>query len=83
VLECIDGVLIVGGDEHDLGLRADVGRRDRDIQAAQTGHADIEEGDVGTMLGQRFKRDRAVLAFGDDAQVRPCTAQRFDQGLAQ
>jgi hypothetical protein len=35
------------------------------------------------MLGQRFECDRAVLAFGDDAQVRPGAAQGIDQGLAQ
>ena len=83
-LEGVDRVLVVGGDEHDLRARAGLGRGGGDFQAGQARHADVEEGDVRLVLGDRFQRAGAVLALGDDLAARgQASAQLVDQRLAQ
>jgi hypothetical protein len=79
LLERVDGVLVVGGDEHHLGARAQLGQRARDLDAADAGHADVEEGDVRLRLGQLLQRTGAVLALGHQLQLRPQPAQLLHQ----
>src|SRR5471030_1025146 len=68
LLEGLDGVLIVGGDEHQV---AAVEQHARRLDAGQAGHADVEEDDVGLVLaGQRHGLD-TVARLGDDLQLRP------------
>ncbi len=83
LLECIDGVLVVGSNEHHLGARTQLGQRARDLDAADTGHADIEESDVRLLLGQLLQRAGAVLALGHQLQVRPQPAKLLHQRLPQ
>ena len=82
-LEGVDRVLVIGGDEHDLRARAGVGGQRGDFQAGQAGHADVEEGDVRGVFGQRFHRAGAVLAFGDDLQRRPRALEFGHQCMPQ
>ena len=74
-VEGVDGVLVVGGDEHDLRARAGLSGRRRHFQAGQAGHADIQEGDVGLVLGDGFQRRAAVVALGHDLAV-PATRRQ-------
>ena len=50
-----------------------------DIQAAQSRHADVEEGDVRLLFGQRFQRTGTVLAGGNDLQLRPRLCELVEQ----
>ena len=45
-VERVDGVLVVGGDEHDLGTFGEPGQHAGEIQAGQPWHADVKEHDV-------------------------------------
>ncbi|KAG1540470.1 hypothetical protein G6F50_014360 [Rhizopus delemar] len=83
LLEGVDGVLIVGGPEHHLGTRAQLGQRARHFDATDAGHADVEEGDVRLLLGQLLQRRGAVFAFGHQLQLRPQAAQLLPQRLPQ
>ena len=79
LLERVDGVLVIGGDEHHLGARAQLGQRARNFDATDAGHADVEERDVRLRLGQLLQRTGAVLALGHQLQLRPQPAQLFHQ----
>jgi len=79
LLERVDGVLVIGGDEHHLGARAQLGQRTRNFDATDAGHADVEERDVRLRLGQLLQRTGAVLALGHQLQLRPQPAQLFHQ----
>lgn len=81
--EGLDRVLIVGGDEHDLGAQPHLDHAGRHFEAAQAGHADIEQGQLRAVGGNRFQRAAAVLAYGHDLEPRPHVLQLGRQGVAQ
>ena len=54
----------------------------RRLDAAHAGHADVEEGDVGTVLLAQRDRLDAVGGLGDDAQFRPDGRQARAQQVA-
>ena len=83
LVEGIDRVLVVGGDEHHLGGGTRVERASGHFQPRQPRHADIEEGDVGSQGGDGVERRAAVVAGGDDAQCRPLLGQQGHQRVAQ
>ena len=68
LLEGGDGVLVVGGHEHDVALAA---RQPRDLEPGHAGHLDVEEQHVGRMLGERARRLDAVGGLGADRELGP------------
>jgi hypothetical protein len=84
LFEGVDGVLIVGGDEDDLGARTGFGQRACHFQSGQSGHADVQEHHVRLVFGDGLQRRGAVLALGHDLQFRPHLAQhRRQRGTQQ
>jgi hypothetical protein len=96
LLEGFDRILVVGGDEDDLGQQvvvlaaaafAAVARRQlrdlpRGVDAGQAGHADVEEDDVGPVLVDQCHGLDAVLRLGNDFQVGPDLEQTCAQLVA-
>ena len=62
-LEGFDRVAIVGSDENHGGVVAD---QFEDFEAVQLGHLNIEEHQIGLLLGDGFNGFEAVGAFGDE-----------------
>ena len=73
-LEGVDGVLVAGGDERDLGAWTDL-RGCGSFAPAQVQHADIEEGDMALLRGERLqcaagpRRQRGPAAAATRTQV--------------
>ena len=59
-------MLLVGRDEDDMRLSADLAR---DLEAAQIGHLDIEKHHVGRLLFDDLQGSRPVADDGGDAQL--------------
>ena len=77
-LECLEGVIVVRGDEHDGGrpsaVRCRRGRiaaleRFDDIEAIDFGHLDVEEDEIGILVVDGAECFGSVGAFGDDFDV--------------
>ena len=64
-LERLDGVAVVGGDEHD-DRRVVAAEMARDLETGEVGHVDVEERDVGLVLRGERQRLGAVAGHGDD-----------------
>lgn len=71
MLEGLDGVLIVGGDEDQMRNAAPC----CDFEARQAGHADVEKGDVGSEPAERVERRRSMVYDGDDVELGPLPRQ--------
>jgi hypothetical protein len=90
LLEGLDRVLVVGGDEHDLGQQLVVvpfagwqlGDLACRVDAGQARHADVQEHDVGPVLLDQGHRLEPVLRLGHDVQVGPDLEQPGAQLLA-
>ena len=67
-LECVERVLIVGGDEHDLHLR--VGGA-RDVESGKAGHPDVEERDIRRFGDQQRLRIGTVARHARDHELGP------------
>jgi hypothetical protein len=76
-LEGLYGVLVVGGDEHDVHVRV---RRARNVEPGQSGHPDIEERDVRRFAQQQRLRFRPVGGRAGDHELRP---QHGEPGLQE
>src|SRR6267142_2092619 len=72
LLEGVDRVLVVGGDEDDLGRApfqlGDVARR---LHSGLGRHADVEEDHIGAVLFDHLDGFDAVLRFGHDLELGP------------
>ena len=79
-LERRDRILVVRGDEHDVGAVAD---RTRDLEAGHAGHADVEERDVGRPRIERGDGIAAVASLDRDRKLRPGFGEAALQLLAQ
>ena len=73
-LESVDGVLVVGGAEDDVRTR--LGKAGGDVDAGAAGHLDVEEEQVGLVLGGQFHGLRPGLGLGDDLDVG-CAASNW------
>ena len=87
LLEGVDRVLVVGGDEHDLRQVLVVGHRHLGdlagrVDAGQAGHADVEKHDVRPVLGHQRHRLQPVARFGHDLQLWPGLSQAGAQLFA-
>ena len=79
LLKGFDGVLVVGGDENDLGQervvfafgRGQLGNLLGRFHAREAGHADVKKGNVGAMLLHQGHGLDAVFGFADDVQFWP------------
>jgi hypothetical protein len=56
----------VHGEDEDLGVRRGLANATGSVHAIQKGHADIEDGDIGFVLGGFFDGVAAVNGFGAD-----------------
>ena len=65
--EGFDRVAVVGGDENDGGVLAD---QFEDFEAVELGHLNIEEHQIGFLLGDGLNGFEAVGAFGDEFDFR-------------
>ena len=85
LLECVDRVLVVGGDEHDF-RHAGLPRQCRDLargfDAALGGHADVEKHDIGALGGDQLDRLGAVARLGSDLELGPDLGEAGAQLLA-
>ena len=80
--ERLDGVVVVGGDEHDRGHPVDADAA-HDFQAVEARHLDVEEHQVRRHGGDRGHRVRAVTAFADDGQLAIGGQQRPQSSARQ
>ena len=80
MLEGLHGVLLVGGDEHDLRAPRDRARR---LDAVQAGHVHVEEDDLRQVGVEELDRLAAVARLGDHLQLGPQARQLAAQALAQ
>ena len=84
-LERCDGELIEGGDEHHRGRGLPRSERARHVYAAEAGHFDVEQQDVGRQGIRHAHRALAVAGRSDQVNVRnlreeqlqPFCSQRF------
>lgn len=83
VFERVDGVLVVGSDEHHLAARADLAHRTRHLDPGEAGHAAIQKRHVRLLRGDDFQRTGAVFAVADDLQLRAHLGQQGQQRLPQ
>ena len=97
LLEGLDRVLVVGGDENDLGAAPEpsafrlrpflvdrqLGDRPGGLDAVHAGHADVEEDQVGMVGLDQLDRLGAVLRFADDLEFGPHLAEAGAELLAQ
>ena len=67
-IECLDRVLVVGGDEHQQRRQRGLELR-RHFQAAHAGHLDIEEHGVGLQACDRGRGFDAVAAFSNQCDI--------------
>jgi len=83
LLEGVDRVLVVGGDEHDL-RQAAVERSDlaRGFDAGLRRHADVQEDHFGTELGDLLDGFDPVLRFRHDLELGPELGEARAQLLA-
>jgi hypothetical protein len=79
-LKRLHRVFVIGRDEHEQGEVARsarrlvwpiLGERLRDFEAAQTGHANVEETNCRLLRQGLFERLGTVADAGNDAQLRP------------
>ena len=83
LLECVDRVLVVGGDEHDLRQPAlERGNLARGDDAVLRRHADVEEHDFGTVLCDLRDGFDPVLRFRHDLELGPELGETCAQLLA-
>ena len=66
------GVLIIGGDENDGGVRTD---QFENIEAGEFGHLHVQKNKVGLVLGDGFHGLKAISALGENFDLR----MRLDQ----
>lgn len=68
LLERVDRVLVIRGDEYDMGLVVQLARA---VDAVLPRHADVQEDDVRLVLFRQRDRFDAIGRFVDHLQVRP------------
>jgi hypothetical protein len=78
-VERIDGVLVVGGDEHHVCLAADALGY---LQARQAGHADIQKHHARHMLQIGVPGIEAIVDRRDHLRLGPGQRQHAEQALA-
>jgi hypothetical protein len=77
--ERLDRVLVVGRDEHDGALVANVARR---FHAGFAGHADVEEGQVRLQFVHHLHGFVAIFGLANDVQLGPYLVQAQAQLVA-
>jgi hypothetical protein len=70
--------LLAGGHDDDADLRLGVAQLVEHREAAEVGHAEVEDHDVGLQVGGDVQRLLPILRLGDDLDARILVESPYD-----